>query len=99
MNSIRYTPDSGRINMDVAIKDDRLYFRICDTGKGFSPKDLAHIFDRFYRGDDARRSEGGHMGLGLYIAGKLVEAHGGAIKAFNLPEGGACIAFDIAVCK
>lgn len=99
MNSIRYTPDSGRINMDVTIEDDRLYFRICDSGKGFSPRDLAHIFDRFYRGDEARSSEGGHMGLGLYIARKLVEAHGGAIKAFNLPKGGACIAFDIAICR
>lgn len=97
-NSIRFTPNSGRINIDVTIKDDRLYFRICDTGKGFSPKDLAYIFDRFYRGDSARNSEGEHMGLGLYIAGKLVEAHGGAIKAFNRPEGGACVAFDIAVC-
>ena len=98
-NSIRFTPNSGCINIDVTIKDDRLYFLICDTGKGFSPKDLVHIFDRFYRGDSARNSEGEHMGLGLYIARKLVEAHGGTIKAFNRSEGGACVAFDISVCR
>lgn len=56
-------------------------------------KDLERAFDRFYRGDKARNSEGGHSGLGLYIVKKLVEQLHGSIKIKNTVYGGADVIF------
>ena len=52
-----------------------------------APRDLPHVFDRFYRADRERRDEG--SGLGLAIARWIVEAHGGRISAANAPDRGA----------
>ena len=51
-----------------------------DNGPGISQEDLPKIFDRFYRADAARRSEGGGHGLGLSIARIIVMAHGGKLR-------------------
>ncbi|MBA4603076.1 HAMP domain-containing histidine kinase [Thermoactinomyces sp. AMNI-1] len=94
-NSIRYTPENGRIRINADMARDRIHFKICDTGKGFSRKDLSNLFRKFYKGDEARSHKNGHVGLGLYIAKKLVEMHGGSIAAFNDNDRGACVAFDL----
>jgi len=62
-----------------------------DEGPGISEEDLPHIFERFYRGDQARSGEG--TGLGLAIARELVRLHGGRIWAEN--EGGALLTFSL----
>lgn len=96
-NSIRFTPERGKIRIFTEIKQDEATFRICDTGEGFSEKDIENLFKKFYKGDYSRSIEKGHSGLGLYIAKSIVEMHGGAIKAYNLAEGGACIEFSIKI--
>jgi two-component system phosphate regulon sensor histidine kinase PhoR len=76
-----------------------LEINIIDSGLGFAPIDLPHVFDRFYRGDKARHHEPESSetaitgsGLGLSIVRQIIIAHGGAIKAMNHPEtGGAWI--------
>lgn len=95
LNSIRYTHYNGVININIDIREEKINFTICDTGKGFSNKDLANLFNKFYKGDEARSTKEGHIGLGLYTAKKLVELHGGTIKAYNSEKGGACISFNI----
>jgi two-component system sensor histidine kinase BaeS len=52
---------------------------VADTGAGIDAADLPHVFDRFWRGDRSRTRETGGIGLGLPIARRLVEAHGGTI--------------------
>ncbi|MCX7711954.1 MAG: HAMP domain-containing histidine kinase [Clostridia bacterium] len=96
-NSIRFTPQGGTIKIDVKIEDNRVLFKVCDSGQGFSEKDLVHLFKKFYKGDTSRSKEKGHSGLGLYIARSIIEKHGGEIRASNLTSGGACIEFFICI--
>jgi signal transduction histidine kinase len=93
LNSLRYTPEQGKITIHAEVADEHVRFTVCDSGKGFSNKDLSNLFNKFYRGDESRSSKNGHAGLGLYIAKKLVEMHGGKIEAWNAKNGGACIEF------
>jgi two-component system sensor histidine kinase BaeS len=88
-NAIRHTPEGGTILISAAEHRGGVLTSICDTGPGLTETDLAHVFDRFYRADDARSSDGG-AGLGLSIAKALVDAQGGSIWAENRPSGGAC---------
>lgn len=92
-NSLQYTPAGGRI--DIAVKSDEryLYYSICDTGMGFSAKDMEKAFEKFYRGDEARQTKGGHSGLGLHIVKQLAELLGGDVKIKNAAGGGACVLF------
>lgn len=61
--------------------------RIWDEGKGFAKEDLPHLFERFYRGSKRR---GSGIGIGLSLAKAIIEMQDGIIRAFNLPDGGAC---------
>jgi signal transduction histidine kinase len=62
---------------------------VSDDGPGFAAEDLPHVFEPLFRGDRARATATGGAGLGLAIARRLVEAHGGEVEAANLPTGGA----------
>lgn len=88
-NAIRHTPDGGSISISAVERRGGIEAVICDSGPGLTETDLAHVFDRFYRADDARTSDGG-AGLGLSIAKALIDAHGGSIWAENGVSGGAC---------
>jgi two-component system sensor histidine kinase BaeS len=79
-NAIQHTPEGGRIVLEVAAAADEVIFTVRDSGKGIAPEDVPHVFNRFYRADKARGSDG-HSGLGLAIVRALVEAHGGSVRA------------------
>ena len=92
-NSLQYTPNKGSIKFFVNKENNKIVYEICDTGSGFTQKDMDKAFDRFYRGDKARSSEGGHLGLGLYIVKKLVEQLHGSVIIKNTALKGADIIF------
>lgn len=79
--------------MDVSLEKERVCYRICDSGPGFGSQDLQKAFDKFYRGDIARRTKGGHSGLRLYIVKQLAEQLGGSAEIENSSSGGACVIF------
>lgn len=76
-NAVRYT-SAGSITLSLTSQGQRIVMSIKDTGSGIPPEDINHIFERFYRGDSARKRDG--TGLGLSIAKTIVDAHGGKIE-------------------
>jgi two-component system OmpR family sensor kinase/two-component system sensor histidine kinase BaeS len=72
-------------------------FSVRDTGTGIAAADLPHIFDRFYRADRSRTRGSGGAGLGLAIARRIVEAHGGTIDATSTPGKGTTVSFRLPV--
>jgi signal transduction histidine kinase/CRP-like cAMP-binding protein len=75
-NAIKFTPPESLITLSVEDKEDQLQIEVMDTGVGIPPEDLPYVFDDFFRGRDVERTG---AGLGLSIARKIVEAHGGGI--------------------
>ncbi|MDH5163772.1 sensor histidine kinase [Heyndrickxia oleronia] len=78
-NSIKFTPPSGTIHVQLQQVDDKAIVKIVDTGIGMSKEDQIHIFERFYKADKARERSKGGSGLGLSIVKKIIEMHHGTI--------------------
>jgi two-component system sensor histidine kinase BaeS len=88
-NAIRYTPRGGSITATVEAGDGAAHVHVDDTGRGLTPGDLEAIFTPFARGAQAKTADAAGLGLGLPIARRIAERHGGAIAASNRPTGGA----------
>jgi signal transduction histidine kinase len=87
-NSLQFTPKKGMVKVSALKNKKDLVISITDTGIGIKPRDVEHIFERFYRADKSRsRQEGGGSGIGLTIAQSLVHAHGGRIWVESEGEG------------
>ena len=87
-NAVAYTQPGDSIRLDADAHDDRLVIGITDGGSGIAPEALPRIFDRFYRGDQARNRRTGGAGLGLCVTRAIVRAHGGEIEATSSPGRG-----------
>lgn len=79
-NAIAFTPVGGAVTIRVSAVENMVVIAVQDTGGGIPPEDLPHIFKRLYRSDKARSTERGAAGLGLSIAERIVEGHGGHIQ-------------------
>lgn len=96
-NSIKYTP-AGSINIRLDRSPSLLTFQIKDTGIGIDPSDIDKLFQKFSRADAASHIQTGGSGLGLFVAKKIVEAHGGRIWAESEGKGqGAAITFTLPI--
>lgn len=87
-NAAAYSPASSAISVDVRADSDMLTIAVRDHGPGIPMQDLAHVFERFYRGSATKRDRFG-SGMGLAITTGLLRIQGGRIEAANHPEGGA----------
>lgn len=86
-NCMEHTPQGGVIR--CSYEQNPLYtkIRIWDSGAGFARKDIPHLFERFYRGQNAA---GDGIGIGLSLSKAIIERQNGVVSAQNLAEGGAC---------
>ncbi|MFQ5885778.1 MAG: sensor histidine kinase, partial [Anaerolineae bacterium] len=81
-NAIKYSPARSTIEIEIQpLEGEFASVSVTDSGKGIPEEDLPHIFDKFYRVREGRSREPEGLGLGLYLAKKLVEAQGGRIWA------------------
>ncbi len=94
-NGLRYVPAGGHITVEAAVSGDEVQVTVRDDGPGVPADDLPHLFDRFWRGDRARRRSTGGSGLGLSIAQQIIQSHGGRIWATLPPQGGLSITFTL----
>lgn len=86
-NAIKFTPAGGHVRVDVATQNGRAAVVVTDTGIGIPAEQLPHVFERFYRGDGARRQVEG-AGLGLAIARWIADVHGAQIAIASPPGRG-----------
>jgi signal transduction histidine kinase/ActR/RegA family two-component response regulator len=86
-NSVKFTPDGGRVDVSVERAGANIELNIVDTGQGIDPKFLPHVFERFRQADGAPSRRHGGLGLGLAIVRQLVELHGGTVHAASAGPG------------
>lgn len=88
-NAIKYVPPGGHIRLSTGLQDDNgqrwLTLAVMDDGPGLSAEDLAHLYDRFYRGDAARALKVPGAGLGLPITAAIVQQLGGRLTVSSQP--------------
>ena len=89
-NAVKYTPEGGRIDVQLNSEDGFAVAAIRDTGIGVAPQDVPHVFERFYRADRARSRDLGGSGLGLAIGSWIAQVHGGEIRLKSEPSRGSC---------
>ena len=86
-NAVKYTPPGGTIRVTAAATGDRATFAVEDTGAGIPPEMLPQIFQMFTQLPSHRDRSHGGLGIGLTLARRLVELHGGSIEAFSHGQG------------
>ena len=98
-NAVAHTAKGDAIMVTARQQDDYLEVTVTDTGEGIPSEELPNIFERFYRVDKSRARVTGGTGLGLTIAKRLVEAHGGKIEAHSEPGKGSRFSFIVFVAE
>ena len=89
-NAIKYTPAKGAIHLRVLAANGHAMLEVQDNGIGIPPDALPHIFERFYRVDEARSAESESAGLGLAIVKAICTAHGAEVEAESAVGKGSC---------
>ena len=94
-NAVKFTPDGGRIDINAEVIDDSVEVSVHDTGVGIAAEDQVRIFEEFQQvgGDHEGKREG--TGLGLTLARKFVELHGGQIRVMSKVGEGSTFTFTL----
>ncbi len=96
-NAVVHSNRGDSITVTARQQADQIEVSVIDTGEGIPDEDLPKIFERYYRVDKSRTRASGGSGLGLTIARRLVEAHGGNIRVESTPGKGSCFTFTVPI--
>jgi signal transduction histidine kinase len=94
-NALRYSSPATRVDVAIDRVSDMIRVSVSDQGAGLGPDELARVFERLYRTDEARSRVSGGSGLGLAIVKSIVEAHGGRAFASSELGVGSTFGFEI----
>ncbi len=94
-NAFKYSPHGGRVTVTARREGDRLRIAVSDEGAGIAPGELPHVFERFTQADMSSTREFPGLGLGLYVASQVVEAHGGRISVQSEPGEGSTFVVEL----
>ena len=97
-NALRYSPAGSPLRIETLRVPDRVQISVADSGVGVAPADRQIVFEKFRRGSNAPRTDGG-VGLGLTICRAVLRAHGGEITLDSAPMGGALVTLSLPVSK
>jgi CheY-like chemotaxis protein/two-component sensor histidine kinase len=87
MNSVKFTPRGGRVEIASRNRGDSVVVVVTDTGQGIAPDVLLHVFELFRQEDSSSTRAHGGLGLGLTLVRRLVEMHGGSVTAESAGKG------------
>ena len=96
-NAVQYTPREGRVAFGLQRFNGRVQLEVRDTGQGIKADEIAHVFERFYRGESARASRPAGTGLGLAIVKYVAEAHGGTVSVVSEPTNGTTFVVELPI--
>ena len=98
-NAIKYTPEKGAIQLRVLAVNGHAVLEVEDNGIGIPPEALPHVFERFYRVDQARTADSESAGLGLSIVKSICTAHGAEVEAQSAVGSGSCFRVKLPLSK
>jgi two-component system OmpR family sensor kinase len=96
-NALQHTPANGQIRVSLTADNKHISVEIADSGCGIPEEKLPYIFERFYRLDKSRNTNGEHAGLGLAIAKRILDLHQNAIWASSKHQQGSTFGFQVSV--
>lgn len=96
-NGLQHTPEGGKVSVQLQQINRQAIITVEDTGIGIEPADQSHIFDRFYRVDNARSRQSGGSGLGLSIALAIAQAHGSNIQVQSQVDQGSTFTITLPI--
>ncbi len=94
-NAVKYTAPGGKVNLRVSGQDGKAVLEVEDNGMGIPAEAQAHIFERFFRVEQARSRESGGAGLGLSIVKSICAAHGGQVTVQSSEGKGSCFRVEL----
>jgi len=98
-NAIRFTPRGGEITLSIAERPESVTVAVTDTGPGIPEKDIARIFDRFYRAEQGEEARADSSGLGLAIVKRILDLHDSRITVMSKVDAGTRFEFDLPLYK
>ena len=98
-NAVKYTPENGAIQLSVNAINGHAILEVADNGMGIPPDALPHVFERFFRVDQARSADAGSAGLGLAIVKSICTAHGAEVEVHSTLRNGSCFRVKFPLAK